>query len=125
MVSPLAITKNLAPAWPHTWLGCSLWDGALLGTDLNSAYISVIPKPGKDTSEVGNYRPISLINNDIKIMSKILANRVARFIPAYIHRDQVGFIPGRQGLDQIRRTIDIISLLKSQWDPLKKAFFSL
>lgn len=102
----------------------SLRDGAPLGTDLNSAYISVIPKLGKDASEVGNYHPISRINNDIKIMTKIFANRVASFICSYIHRDQVGFIPGRQGPDQIRRTIDIISLLKSQWDggPPQKDF---
>lgn len=99
-----------------------------LGADLNSAYISVIPKPGKDTSEVGNYRPISLINSNNKIMTKILANRVASFIPSYIHREQVGFIPGTQGPDQIRKTIEIISLLKSQWDrgpPSKRFFYSL
>lgn len=34
----------------------------------------------------------------------------------YVHQDQAGFIPGRQGPDQIRRAIDIISLLNSQWD---------
>lgn len=33
-----------------------------------------------------------------------------------MHKDQVGFIPGRQGPDQIRRAIDIISILRSSWD---------
>ncbi|XP_040196341.1 chromatin assembly factor 1 subunit A-B-like [Rana temporaria] len=74
---------------PHlTRLFNSLRDGARFGTDLNSAYISVIPKPDKDPSEVCNYRPISLINNDIKIMTKMLANRLSSFIPSYIHKDQ-------------------------------------
>lgn len=41
---------------------------------------------------------------------------MASFIPNYIHKYQVGFIPGRQGPDQIRRAIDIISILHSQWD---------
>ena len=49
-------------------------------------------------------------------MTKILANRLSRFIASYVHKDQVGFIPGRQGADQIRRAIDIVSLLQSQWD---------
>lgn len=83
---------------------------------LNSAFISVIPKPNKDRGEVENYRPISLNNNDMKILTKILANRMASSIGLYAHKDQVGFIPGRQGLDQIRRVIDIISLLQMEWD---------
>lgn len=102
----------------------SLRDGAPLPSDLNSAFISVIPKQGKDPSEVSSYRPISLINNDLKIMTKILANRMSNFIANYIHRDQVGFIPGRQGPDQVRRAIDLISLLQSKWDggPAQKGF---
>lgn len=42
-------------------------------------------------------------------MMKILAMRQSTFIATYIHKDQVGFIQGRQGPDQIRRAIDIIS----------------
>lgn len=38
------------------------------------------------------------------------------FISSYVHKDQVGIIPGRQGPDQIRRAIDVISLLHSRWD---------
>lgn len=100
--------------------------GAPLDTFLNSAYISVIRKPGKDTSSLSNYRPISLINNDLKILTKILADRMASFIWLYIHKDRVGFIPGLQGPDQICRAIDIISLLHSQLSlDLQKAFDSV
>lgn len=89
--------------------------GQALVPDLNAAFITVIPKPDKNSEEVGNYKPISLINNDVKILTKILANRLNSFISSYIHKDQVGFMPGRQGPDQTRRAIDIISVLQSNW----------
>lgn len=49
-------------------------------------------------------------------MTKIMADRLASFIVSYIDKDQVGFIPGRQGPDQIRRTVDVVSILQSGWD---------
>lgn len=90
--------------------------GEPLNTQMNAAFITVIPKPDKDPGEVSNYRPIFWINNDLKIMTKIMADRLASFIATYIHKDQVGFIPGRQGPDQIRRTVDVVSILQSGWD---------
>lgn len=59
------------------------------------AVIVVIPKAGKDPTLCSSYRPISLLNVDTKILSKILANRLNMVITALIHPDQTGFMPGR------------------------------
>ena len=64
-------------------------------TSQRQAIITLIDKKGKDRTYLENWRPISLVNVDAKIASKIIANRIKCCLPDIFHHNQSGFIKDR------------------------------
>jgi hypothetical protein len=61
---------------------------------INHSYITLIPK--KDNPETTNdFRLISLLNSSVKLITKLLAERLQKVIMKLIHENQYGFIESR------------------------------
>ena len=67
-------------------------------TGCNSSFITLIPKVGSPLG-VGDYRPISLIGVQYKIVAKILAIRLVEVIDTVVHQEQTAFVKNRHILD--------------------------
>ena len=65
---------------------------------LNSAYVTLLPKK-KDATSVKDFRPISLVHSFAKLVTKILANRLASYLNQLVSPNQSAFIKGRFILD--------------------------
>ena len=96
------------------------------------AVITLIEKKGKDRSFLDDWRPISLVNVDAKIMSKAIATRIKNALPNIIHHNQTGFIEDRYIGETVRSIFDIMDFTAKQDIPgllifidFRKAFDSL
>lgn len=77
--------------------------------------VTLIPKKNKDKRFIKNWRPITLLNLDYKILAKALSNKIQDVIPKLIHSDQTGFVHGRYIGVNLRNTQDVIShFIKSE-----------
>uniref|UniRef100_A0A3Q3MAR8 Reverse transcriptase domain-containing protein n=1 Tax=Labrus bergylta TaxID=56723 RepID=A0A3Q3MAR8_9LABR len=64
------------------------------------AVITLLPKKG-DLQDLKNWRPVSLLCTDYKILSKVLASRLRQVMGSIIHTDQTYCVPGRLISDNI------------------------
>ena len=98
---------------------------------MNATFIALIPNEAQPSTP-DKYRPITICNIIYKIVSKIIASRLKLFLPLIISPEQFGYVEGRQIMDNIILTHEIIYSLKQFKKPgmllkidLSKAFDSL
>ena len=72
-----------------------------------NAVLTLLYKKG-EREDIRNWRPISLLNVDYKIITKLLAERLKKVLPSIIHNDQKGFVKGRNINDANRLLQDLI-----------------
>jgi hypothetical protein len=88
------------------------YQGEVCLRSINGSFIVLIPKM-ENPQKVGDYRPISLLNNSMKILTKLLANRLQPFMSRLIHKNQYGFIKGRSIQDCLAWAYEYIHLCHS------------
>ena len=79
-----------------------------LSTSQKQALIILLEKKDKDRRFIKNWRAISLINVDVKIVSKAMAKSLEPFLSEIIHYNQNCFVKGRSVFDAVRTIDDIL-----------------
>jgi hypothetical protein len=83
----------------------------LMPESMRQALISLLFKK-EDPELLKNWRPISLLNTDYKIITKVLVNRVKPVMPTIIHPDQCCSVPGRSSEDNATLLRDVCNYLE-------------
>ena len=73
------------------------------------AVITLLPKKG-DLQQLKNWRPVSLLCTDYKLLSKVLATRLGKVMAEVIHVDQSYCVPGRLITDKVMLIRDFLEV---------------
>lgn len=84
------------------------FDLEALPPTMTQGVITLIPKPNKDKECLENWRPITLLNNDYKILASILARRIKDVLNSIIDESQSGFMEKRHITNNIRLVLDLL-----------------
>lgn len=79
-------------------------------SNLAHTEIMVLLKPGKDPLECSSYHPIALLNMDLKMLTKVLATRLAGVLSTVVDIEQTGFLPGMSTDTNLRRLFTHLQL---------------
>ena len=96
----------LGPKLVETLNACK--ERGYLSQSQRRGVITLLEKKGKDSTKIKNWRPVSLMNIDYKILTKSLAKRIEKCLPSIINNDQSGFLKGRYIGEGIRFVEDLI-----------------
>lgn len=89
----------------------NFFNTGILDPLLNQTYISLIPKV-KNPETIAQFKPISLCNFSYKIISKLLANILKKWLPEIIEPEQSAFVQGKQIQDNILIVQEVLHQLR-------------
>ena len=84
-----------------------------LSNSQTQAVITLLDK-GSDRTQLKNWRPLSLLNVDYKIVSKVVATRIKQTLSQLINTDQAGYIKNRNIADCVRTIADVMFYTKQE-----------
>ena len=82
-----------------------------LPKSMNETIVKLIPKKG-DLSDAKNWRPISLLNVDYKLLSRMIYNKTVKILNKRTSLNQKAIFPGRQLVDVHLNTASVIQYSK-------------
>ena len=85
-----------------------------LSTFQSQGLITLIPKKEKNPLYLKNWRPLTLLNVDYKILAKVIANRIKVCLDEIINRDQTGFMKNRYIGENIIKALSIIEYAEEE-----------
>jgi hypothetical protein len=107
-------TDFVKKCWPmialdYYELRGKFYEGSICMQSIDGSYVTLIPK-NSSPSSFGDYRPVSLLNTSVKVLTKHLANRLQRVITNLVHQNQYGFIKARSIQDCLAWAFKYLSL---------------
>ena len=75
--------------------------------------ITLLPKGSKDKRFLKNWRPLTLLNTFLKLISGCISERIKPYLDKLIHPDQKGFVSGRFIGEAIRSCYDTMDFAKT------------
>ena len=88
---------------------CYAYDTRHMSITQRRGIICLLPKQARNPLYVSSWRPITLLNVDFKIVTKLFSKRLEKFLPDLIHEDQRGFIKNRSIHENILDVHAVIS----------------
>lgn len=91
----------------HKAINLCIQRGELM-TSARKGVITLVPKKDRNLAFIKNWRPITLLNVEYKIIAKALASRIKNVLPDIIDAEQTRFMAGRSIFENIRSAIEVI-----------------
>ena len=104
VISRYTSTNHFPEAFENSYLHSSARRGIIMW----------IPKKSKNANLLANWRPLMLLNTDFKLILKVLAYKMKKFLNKLINKDQIEFMQGRVISQNIRKMLNIIQYAKDK-----------